>query len=99
MNIKREALAFVYNDKMFWYIDREEYSSLNFRIFEQILLGMGCSYFIGRSTDDSVKLDLMYAGPFIRASEINDGIRMASTDDIVALKMNVISRGGRKSER
>lgn len=60
---------------------------------------MGRSYFIGRSTDDYVKLDQMYADPFIRAVEIIDGIRMASTDDIVAMKMNVISHGGRKSER
>lgn len=37
MNIKQEALVFVYNDKMLWYVDREEYSSLDFCIFEQIL--------------------------------------------------------------
>lgn len=90
-----------------------EYRSLDFRIFEQYfqetfpfyygndsgsIVGMGRSYFIGQSADDYVKLDLMYADPFIRDSEIIDGIRMASTDDIVAMKMNVISRGGRKKD-
>lgn len=91
-----------------------EYRSLDFGAFEQYLqkafpfyyygndngaiVGMGRSYFIGQSADDYVKLDLMYADPFIRDSEIINGIRMASTDDIVAMKMNVISRGGRKKD-
>lgn len=90
-----------------------EYRSLDFRVFEQYLqktfplyygsdsgsiVGMGRSYFIGKSEAEYVKLDLMYADPFIRKPEIIDGIRMASTDDIVAMKINVISRGGRKKD-
>lgn len=40
----------------------------------------------------------MYTDPFIGNVEILDGIRMASVDDIIAMKMNVVSRGGRKKD-
>ena len=90
-----------------------EYRSLDFSSFERYLysqfsyydcndkgsiIGMGRSYYIGNSEEDSVKVDLMYTDPFIGDAEILDGIRMASVDDIVAMKMNVVSRGGRKKD-
>jgi len=90
-----------------------EYRSLDFASFENYLrsrflyydcndkgsiVGMGRSYYIGNSKDDYVKVDLMYTDPFIGEVEILDGIRMASVDDIVAMKMNVVSRGGRKKD-
>ncbi|WP_277466718.1 nucleotidyl transferase AbiEii/AbiGii toxin family protein [Parabacteroides sp. PF5-6] len=89
------------------------YRSLDFASFENYLrsqfpyydckdkgsiVGMGRSYYIGNSKDDYVKVDLMYTDPFIGEVEILDGIRMASVDDIVAMKMNVVSRGGRKKD-
>ena len=37
----------------------------------------------------------MYTDPFIGDAIILDGIRMASVDDIVTMKMNVVSRGRR----
>lgn len=40
----------------------------------------------------------MYTDKFIRAAETIDGIRMASLDDIAAMKINAISRGGRKKD-
>lgn len=40
----------------------------------------------------------MYTDPFIREPEIIDGIRLASIDDIVAMKIDTISRGGRKKD-
>lgn len=90
-----------------------EYRSLDFSSFERYLhsqfsyydcndkgsiVGMGRSYYIGNSKEDYVKVDLMYTDPFIGDVEILDGIRMASVDDIVAMKMNVVSRGGRKKD-
>lgn len=90
-----------------------EYRSLDFASFENYLrsrfpyydcndkgsiVGMGRSYYIGNSKDDYVKVDLMYTDPFIGEVEILDGIRMASIDDIVAMKMNVVSRGGWKKD-
>ncbi|CDN32614.1 Uncharacterized protein aq_aa25 [Mucinivorans hirudinis] len=90
-----------------------EYRSLDFKIFENFLkstfpfydsgdqssiVGFGRSYFVGDSAENYIKVDLMYADPFIRPIDMIGGIRMASTDDIVAMKMNVISRGGRKKD-
>lgn len=88
-----------------------EYRSLDFRAFERFLrshfpyyncndttsiVGFGRGYYIGRSEEDAVKLDLMYTDPFLETAEVLDGIRMASVRDIIAMKMNVVSRGGRK---
>lgn len=89
------------------------YNSLNFKAFENYLrtsfhyyecndkgsiVGMGRSYYIGKSKEESIKLDLMYTDPFIGDVETIDGVRMASIDDIVAMKMDVVSRGGRKKD-
>ena len=59
---------------------------------------MGRSYYVGNSYDDYVKIDLMYTDSFICEVEIINGIRMAAVDDIVAMKMNVVLRGGRKKD-
>ena len=40
----------------------------------------------------------MYADPFLDQPEIIDGIRFASVRDIIAMKMNVVLRGGRKKD-
>lgn len=90
-----------------------EYRSLDFKVFERFLkstfpyyqssdqtsiVGFGRSYYVGDSDENYIKVDLMYADPFVRPIEVVDGVRMASVDDIVAMKMNVISRGGRKKD-
>ena len=89
-----------------------EYGSLDFKLLQDILrrefpycqgncgeiVGFGTSYLVGNSKDDNVKVDLFYTDPFIRPMEQLDKIRMASVDDIVAMKMDVISRGGRKKD-
>ncbi|MDH8700742.1 hypothetical protein M2138_000073 [Dysgonomonadaceae bacterium PH5-43] len=90
-----------------------EYGSLDFASFENYLrsnfsyydcndkgsiVGMGRSYYIGVSSEEHIKIDLMYTDSFIADADILDGIRMASVDDIVAMKMNVVSRGGRKKD-
>lgn len=89
-----------------------EYDSLDFHLLQDILrrnfpycqgdcgdiVGFGTSYLVGNSTDDNVKVDLFYTDPFIRPIEQIDKIRMASVDDIVAMKIDLISRGGRKKD-
>lgn len=90
-----------------------EYRSLDFRSFEKFLrarfpyydctdttsiVGFGRGYYIGKSSEDYIKLDLMYTDPFLEEAEIIDGIRMAGVKDIIAMKMNVITRGGRKKD-
>ena len=89
-----------------------EYGSLDFHKFQEILrkefpycqgdcgdvVGFGASYIVGNSKDDCVKLDLFYTDPFIRPMEVFGDIRMAAVEDIVAMKMDVVSRGGRKKD-
>jgi len=89
-----------------------EYGSLNFHRLQDVLrrefpychgdcgeiVGFGTSYIVGSSKDNSVKLDLFYTDSFIHSMEQIDTIRMASVDDIVAMKMDIVSRGGRKKD-
>ena len=89
-----------------------EYGSLDFYKLQKILrkefpycqgdcgdvVGFGASYIVGNSKDDCVKLDLFYTDPFIRPMDIFGTIRMAAVEDIVAMKMDVVSRGGRKKD-
>lgn len=89
-----------------------EYGSLDFQLLQEILrrefpycqgncdgiVGFGTSYLVGNSKEDNVKLDLFYTDPFIRPLEQVGTIRMASVDDIVAMKLDVVSREGRKKD-
>jgi len=89
-----------------------EYGSVDFDTIEQYLerqfsyidtfdfgaIGSGKSYFIGKSADQSIKLDLYYTDPFIRPVLKIDGIRLTEIDDIVAMKIDVVGRGGRKKD-
>lgn len=89
-----------------------EYGSLDFHKLQDILknefpyctgdcgtvVSFGVSYLVGNSKEDCVKLDLFYTDPFIRPMEQKGNIRIASVDDIVAMKMDVLPRGGRKKD-
>lgn len=89
-----------------------EYGSVDFNKIEKYLkgqfsyldtfdfgvIGPGKSYFVGDSADKSIKLDLYYSDPFIRPVLTIDGIRLAEIDDIVAMKIDVVGRGGRKKD-
>ena len=89
-----------------------EYGSIDFQLLQEILrrefpycqgdcgeiVSFGTSYLVGNSKEDNVKLDLFYTDPFIRPMEQIESIRMASLDDIVTMKMDVMSRGGRKKD-
>lgn len=89
------------------------YGSLDFNALEEYLrksfpyyncpdrsgiVGFGRSYYVGLSEDNCIKLDLMYADPFFEPFEINDGIRMATIEQIAAMKMEAINTGGRKKD-
>ena len=64
----------------------------------QILPAMGKSYLVGTDADHTVKLDVFYTDPFIRPVLLQDGIRLATVDEIVAMKLDVIQRTGRKKD-
>ncbi len=89
------------------------YDSLDFSDFEKFfretysyydctgtigIVGMGRSYYIGNSEDDSIKVDLYYNDEMTDPCDVIDGIRIASLDDVTAMKVDVISRGGRKKD-
>jgi predicted nucleotidyltransferase component of viral defense system len=74
--------------KTYSYVDTNDYK----------VIGIGKSYYIGRSKDDCIKLDLFYTDRFIHKIILIDGIRLATVEEILAMKVDVISRGGRKKD-
>lgn len=66
--------------------------------FDSGAIGHGKSYFVGESGVHSIKLDVCYTDSFIRPILKIDGIRLAEIDDIVAMKIDVVGRGGRKKD-
>lgn len=88
------------------------YGSLNFETIDNYLKdtfsyvdhlsniapAMGKSYTIGNDKNNSVKLDVFYADPFIQELIEEDNIRLASIEEIIAMKIDVIQRGGRKKD-
>jgi predicted nucleotidyltransferase component of viral defense system len=59
---------------------------------------MGNSCFVGNSPKESIKLDLFYTDSFVYPLINFDGIRLSSLEEIVAMKLDVIGRGGRKKD-
>lgn len=87
------------------------YGSINFHEIEAFLqanfafvqggfgdnAGMGKSYLIGTGDNDNIKLDIYYSmDPFFQEAVTTDGVRLASIEEIIAMKVDVIQRGGRK---
>lgn len=73
--------------KTFPYADRNTYP-----------VGPGRSYYVGKNEPECVKLDLFYTETFIREVVIYDGIRLAAEEEIIAMKIEVISGGSRKKD-
>jgi len=59
---------------------------------------MGKSYRVGKDAYSAVKLDFYYTDEFIFKPLTADGIRMATAEEILAMKIDVIQRGGRKKD-
>ena len=90
----------------------ETYGSIDFDILDNYLksyfkyvdtsfgipTGMGRSYLVGNDKDHSIKLDLFYTDNFIQPPVVEDHIRMATIEEIIAMKIDVISRKGRKKD-
>lgn len=89
-----------------------EYGSIDFKAIEEFLSenfnyvdfnsdfipAFGKSYTIGNNKDESVKLDIFYTDPFITDVIVIDNIKLASIEEIIAMKIDVIQRGGRKKD-
>lgn len=75
---------------------RENYPYVDTNDFD--IIGFGKSYFIGNTEDDAIKLDLFYTDPFIDEIVEVDNIRLASVEEIIAMKLDVVLRTGRKKD-
>lgn len=88
------------------------YGSINFQELEDYLrttypyvytanfglVGIGGSYAVGETETESLKLDLYYTDTYIQPAHLEDGIRLATIEEIAAMKIDVISRCGRKKD-
>jgi hypothetical protein len=70
------------------YVDTNDYD----------VIGFGKSYYVGESDKNCIKLDIFYTDKFIDNVVVVDDIRLASIEEIIAMKLDVISRGGRKKD-
>lgn len=61
-------------------------------------MGRGKSYYVGRSSEESVKLDLYYTDDFIDEIQEFNGLRLASKAEIAAMKLDLVQRTGRKKD-
>lgn len=60
---------------------------------------MGKSYLVGTDRDNTIKLDLYYTtDPFMDPPYIGEDLRMASLEEIIAMKIDVVQRIGRKKD-
>lgn len=61
-------------------------------------VSFGTYFEVGNSKDDFVKVDLYYTDDFIENAIEFGKIRMATTNEIIAMKLEVILQGGRKKD-
>lgn len=62
-------------------------------------VGFGKMYRLGDNKDSSVKLDLFYTTEnFFRPFVEVDGVRLASIEEIIAMKVDILPRGPRKKD-
>ena len=59
---------------------------------------MGKPYFVGEDKNNCIKLDLYYTDNFIDDYFTVEGIRLANIQEIIAMKADVILKGGRKKD-
>ncbi|UUF12391.1 MULTISPECIES: nucleotidyl transferase AbiEii/AbiGii toxin family protein [Flavobacterium] len=91
----------------------QDYSTVDFDAIESYLLGhfhyvdpnfggiasFGKSYLIGTDAENTIKLDIYYSNEkFLDPALEMDGVRMASVEDIIAMKLDVVMFGGRKND-
>lgn len=89
-----------------------EYGSLDFNSIDQFFhhhyphvsandglpVAFGKSWYVGGAEDNLVKVDVYYTDKFIRPITEEENVRMASIEDIIAMKLEVLGNGGRKKD-
>lgn len=78
----------------------ENYLKENFKFVDYLdtIPAMGKSYFIGEDKENTIKLDLYYTDSYIQPYIEVNGVRMATIEEIIAMKIDVVQRGGRKKD-
>lgn len=61
-------------------------------------VGVGVSYLVGAGKDEVVKLDLCYTDPFIQPPLQIGPYRLATVEEIVAMKIDIVQRKARKKD-
>jgi len=89
------------------------YGSIDFGLIKEYLIknfpyvsgdmggnpGMGKSYLVGADDEDYVKVDIYYSmDPFFQPLVFEDNVRMATIEEITAMKVDIIQRKGRKKD-
>ena len=59
---------------------------------------MGKSFFVGNNDKELVKLDLYYTDSFVFPVVNQENIRFATLEEVAAMKLDIIARGGRKKD-
>ena len=62
------------------------------------IVGMGRTYYVGYSEEDSIKVDMFYHDDITEPCDLIDGIRLVTRDDVTAMKIDVVQRKGRKKD-
>ncbi|WP_374362358.1 nucleotidyl transferase AbiEii/AbiGii toxin family protein [Cloacibacterium sp.] len=94
----------LFSDAPYGSIDFEEIENFlksNFSYldeFSDISPAIGKSYFIGTDKENTVKFDVYYTDDFVQSVNTIDNIRMATVEEIMAMKLDVVQRGGRKKD-
>jgi len=94
----------LFSDKPYGSIDFEKidlYLDTHFSYVDDIrelLPAMGKSYLVGTDRDNAIKLDVFHTDNFITPARVEDGIRLASVEEIIAMKMDVVQRVARKKD-
>ncbi|WP_238857789.1 nucleotidyl transferase AbiEii/AbiGii toxin family protein [Poritiphilus flavus] len=90
----------------------QEYGTVDFNKIDEILrksfvyvdslhLGdvtIGKSYFVGENRENLIKLDLFCTDSFVFPIVQHNNLRMASMEEIAAMKLEIIGQGGRKKD-
>ena len=79
-------------------IEKHLTESFKYVDFLNTITAMGKSYFVGEDKDHAIKLDLYYTDTFIQPYIEIDAVRMATIQEIIAMKIDVVQRGGRKKD-
>jgi hypothetical protein len=92
----------LFTDKPYDSIDFKKIDQLMKNIFQQVEIGnggnnsMGQTYYVGNSGIEMLKIDLFYTDAFVFPLVNRNGIRLATVEEITAMKLEVVTQGGRK---